>query len=230
MDADTFTDLALRVMTREATEDDRRALEAELESTPARRDEFEQLRITHDLLRTAAPAAEVAVSNSTVPELPAHRVGELRTAVRQHFGPAAAREKSTAGSPLFRFLLRWLFGTTGAIGLGFAIFLAFFANRDVEFGAYADGQVRGSDQPITATDAPGAKFVSFNGDTSFEQWQAAPLAWNEHAKVWIDNEADQIHIVRRVRMGQILRETRPLAPTPDGQRDQLRQLMAELER
>src|SRR5882762_6582605 len=109
MDAETFTALALRVIAREAGADDRRAFEAELATTPARRDEFEQLRITHDILRATAPVIQAVRAAS--PELPAHRVGELRTAVRQHFGPAAKHEE--AGSPAFRFFLRWVFGGTG---------------------------------------------------------------------------------------------------------------------
>ena len=40
MDAESFTALALRVISREATDDERRAIEAELASVPARREEF----------------------------------------------------------------------------------------------------------------------------------------------------------------------------------------------
>ena len=52
MDAPTFTALALRVIAHEASETDRATLNAELAANPARRDEYEQLRMTHDVLRT----------------------------------------------------------------------------------------------------------------------------------------------------------------------------------
>jgi len=52
MDADSFTALALRVIAGEAAADERRALEAELSSAPSRREEFEQLKLTHELEQT----------------------------------------------------------------------------------------------------------------------------------------------------------------------------------
>ena len=60
MDAESFTDLALRVIAGEATDADRRALEAECSPAPARRDEFEQLKLTHEVLRATAPMAQAA--------------------------------------------------------------------------------------------------------------------------------------------------------------------------
>ena len=44
MEAESFTALALRVISREATADERRAIEAELASVPARREEFARHR------------------------------------------------------------------------------------------------------------------------------------------------------------------------------------------
>jgi hypothetical protein len=230
MDAESFTALALRVISGEATDDERRALEAELShecaSAPARREEFEQLKLTHEILRAAAPMAEA--TRATLPGLPAYRVNELRTAVRQHFGPAAQREKGPTGSPAFAFVLRWLFGGTGVAALGFAIVVACFANRTVEVGLYGTDLARGGDQALTAQDVPAARLVTFDQDAPFDQWQNQPLAWNERAKIWVDNEHDLLHIVRRVRHGQILMETRPLAPTNEGQREQIKQVVEAL--
>ena len=228
MDAATFTELALRVIAREASDEDRRALEAELAATPPRRDEFEQMRIAHDVLRLTAPALEA--THATGPELPAHRVGELRTVVRQHFGPAVSRYKAESGSPAFKFILRWIFGGTGVAALGLAVAVACLANRTVEIGLYGSDQVRGGSEPLAQADVPSARIVAFDRDEPFDHWQAAPLAWNERAKIWIDNERDLIHIKRRVHIGQVVMETRPLAPTNEGERAQLRDLVLELER
>src|ERR1700683_3587046 len=107
MDAESFTDLALRVISREATDDECRALEAELVSAPGHRDEFERLRLTHKIVRVAAPLMQAA--QATTPELPAHRVNELRTAVRQHFGPAVNRKRNRVPFGEWVPVMRWLF-------------------------------------------------------------------------------------------------------------------------
>jgi len=226
MDAETFTALALRVISREATDDERRALETELSAAPVRREEFEQLKLTHEILRAAAPMTQAV--RATTPELPAHRVNELRTAVRQHFGPAANRKKNRAPFGEWIPALRWLFAGSGVAALGFAVVVLCFANRSIEVGLYGTDQVRGGDQALSAADVPSARLVTFNRDAPFDQWQNRPLAWNEHAKIWVDNEHDLLHIVRRIRHGQILMETQPLAPTNEGQREQIKQVVEAL--
>jgi len=229
MDTDSFNALALRVLSGTADDDDRRALEAFVSgpnSSFARREEFEQLKRTFDLLRAAAPLTEAAAA--TTPELPAHRVNELRTAVRQHFGPAANRTPATTGSRAWPFVLRWFFSGSGVAALGFAVAVMCFANRTIEVGLYATDSVRGGDQSLSAADIPSARLLAFDSDAPFDQWQSAPLAWNERAKIWVDNEHDLLHIVRRVRHGQIVTETRPLAPTDAAQREQIKQVVESL--
>lgn len=226
MDAESFTDLALRVIAGEATVDERRALESECNATPARREEFSQLQRTSDLLRATAPMAEAA--RATEPALPAHRVNELRTAVRQHFGPAAVRERSTAPFANWFPALRWLFAGSGAAGMAFAVVIFCFANRTISVGLYGTDLERGGDQALSATDVPAAKIVAFNQDAPFDQWQNQPLAWNERAKIWVDNEHDLLHITHRVSHGQVVTETQPLAPSNRGQREQIKKVVESL--
>jgi len=226
MDAESFNDLALRVLAGETTDDERRALEAELASVPMRREEFEQLKLTHEVLRATAPMTEAA--SATTPELPAYRVNELRTAVRQHFGPAADRQKNRAPFGEWIPALRWLFAGSGIAALGFAVVVLCFANRTVEVGLYGTDLARGGDKALSAEDVPSARLVTFDADAPFDQWQNQPLAWNEHAKIWIDNEHDLLHIVRRIRHGKILMETQSLAPTNEGQREQIKQVVEAL--
>ena len=225
MDAELFNALALRVLAGEAADDERRALETELSAIPARRAEFEQLKLTHGILRAAAPMAEAA--SATTPGLPAHRVNELRTAVRQHFGTASHRQKNPAPFANWIPALRWLFAGSGAAALGVAVVLLCFANRTIEVGLYATDSVRGVDQSLTAADIPSARLVTFNQDAPFDQWQSQ-LAWNEHAKIWVDNEHDLLHIVQRVRHGTVVQQTQPLAPTNEGQREQIQQVVDAL--
>jgi len=224
MDADSFTSLAMRVISREATADERRTLDAELSSSPARREEFELIRLTHDLLRATAPLTEAA--SATTPELPAHRIGELRTAVRQHLGPAANRKD--AGSTIWAHFLRWIFGGGALAALTFAVVVFSFANRTIEVGLYGTDLARDGDHSLSANDIPSARLLTFDQDAPFDQWQSAPLAWNERAKIWVDNEHDLLHIIRRVRHGQIVMETQALAPTDESQREQIKQVVESL--
>jgi hypothetical protein len=231
MDAPSFTALALRVIAREASETDRAALDTELAADPARRDEFEQLRITHDVLRTTLPVMQAGRTNS--PELPAHRVGELRTAVRQHFGPEAVRERAAepaakAGWHIWAHVLRWVFGGGGLAAAIFAVVMFCFANKTIEVGLYKTDLVRG-EQGMTAQDLPQAMLIAFDQDAPFDAWQAKPLAWNERAKIWVDNEHDLLYVTHRVRHGQIVTETQPLAPTDAAQREQIKSVVAGLQ-
>jgi anti-sigma factor RsiW len=223
MDADSFNDLALRVIAGEATDAERHALETEIAGHPARRDEYEQLKITHDVLRAASPMIEAA--RATEPELPAYRVNELRTAVRQHFGPAVQREKSPGG---LATVLRWIFAGGGATALVILVVVLNLSNRTIEVGVYRTDQMRSDEASLSAQDVPSAKLISFDQDAPFDQWQSQPLAWYERAKIWVDNEHDLLHVVRRVNHGQISRETYPLAATNDGQREQIRQVVESL--
>jgi len=227
MDTDSFTKLALRVLANEATEGDHRSLKAELTLNPERREEYEQLRITHDVLRTAAPMADAALARE--PELPAYRLNELRSAVRQHFKAEVLRDKETSSARSLKLFLRWLLAGGGVTALAAVVIFLCVANRSIEVGLYQTDQVRSEGASIEPGDVPSAKLIMFDQDTPFDQWQSQPLAWYEHAKIWVDNDHDLLHIVRRVNHGQIIMETRPLAQTNDGQRDQIKQVVESLQ-
>jgi hypothetical protein len=226
MDAESFNDLALRVIAREATDDDRFALESEISSSAARKEEFEQLKLTHEILRTTAPLAEAA--KAATPVLPAYRRNELRTAVRQHFGPVAKHPQARAPFADWMPAMRWLFGGCTVGVVAFAVVIFCFANRTVEVGLYKTDLARDGAKTLTAQDIPSAQLLSFDEDAPFNQWQSQSLAWNEHAKIWVDNERDLLHIVERVRHGKIVMQTLPLAPTDDGQREQIKQIVEQL--
>ncbi len=224
MDANSFTELAQRVLAGETTAAERHAFELELSAHPERRQEFAQMKITHDILRTAAPLT--AATQATGPELPTYRVNELRTAVRQHFGPATARPATSS----LKSFLRWILAGGTATALAAVIIIFTFANRTIEVGRYQSGQVRGDETSLTAQDIPAARIVTFDQDAPFAQWQDEPLAWNQRAKIWVDNERDLLHIVQREAHGQILMQELPLAPTLEGQREQIRQTIESLEK
>jgi hypothetical protein len=223
MDSEIFTALALRTLAGDADEHDRRALEVVLSSNPDMREEFEKLKVMHDILRATAPLTEA--DRATTPELPAHRVGELRAAVRQHFGP----EKKEVGSTIWAHVLRWVFGGGGLAAATFAVVMFCFANKTIEVGLYKTDLARGGDQGLNAQDLPLAKLIAFDQDAPFDAWQGKPLAWNERAKIWVDNEHDLLYFTHRVRHGQVLTETQPLAPTDAAQREQIKSVVAGLQ-
>jgi hypothetical protein len=227
MEAESFNDLALRVLAGEATDNERRALETELSAHPERRKEFERLKHTHDLLRTAAPLT--GAMSAREPELPAHRLNELRTAVRQHFGPASRRVKAAAFLGLTS-PLRWIFAGGGATALATVAVLLLLANRSIEVGLYGTDLMRGGDAGLSPADVPDAKLLTFDQDTPFDQWQSEPLAWYERAKIWVDNEHDVLHVVHRVKHGHIVIQSLPLATTTLGQREQIKQVVELLEK
>jgi len=115
------------------------------------------------------------------------------------------------------------------VGLGFAVVMFCYANQTVEVGLYGSdlNRVRGY-ETLTPQDFSSARLVTFDQDAAFDAWQSQPLAWYEHAKIWVDNEHDLLHITQRMRAGQIVTMTQPLAPTDDGQREQIKSVVESL--
>ena len=214
MDADTFTDLALQVLAGEADAATRQTLEHALEADPQLGARFNEMKLTHDAFLVAAPLAQA--ETSTQPELPAYRVNELRTAVRQHFGPARNRAPQTLFSRL-----RWLWASGALAGFAVVLALMFLSDRTVEVGLYRTNLMRGNEGDVTPQTTT-AKVVLFDQDAPFDQWQKT-LAWNQHAKIWIDNEHDLLHVLYRDHNGKLAEVTEPLAPTTENERVQIEQ-------
>jgi anti-sigma-K factor RskA len=227
MDADSFDVLALRALSREASDEERRELETRMIADPALREKFRQLKITYEIVRTVAPLSEAGQVRE--PGLPAWRVNELRTAVRRHFGSASTRRNRFDAATTLPAAWRWLCAGGGIAALAAIITLLAISDRFVEVGFYRADAVRGGEAVLTAQDVPRAKIVTFDQDASFDQWQHS-LAWYQHGKVWIDNESNQLHIVRRDSHGQIVEENQPLAPTASGQREQINRAIDSLDR
>jgi hypothetical protein len=156
------------------------------------------------------------------------RLNELRTAVHRHFNPAAHRPKVWESLGLTS-PLRWFFAGGGATALAAIAVLLVFSNRSIEVGLYGTDLMRGGDTSLSPADIPDAKLLTFDQDAPFDQWQSQPLAWYEHAKVWVDNENNMLNVVRREKHGHVIVQAIPLAPTIPGQRDQIRRVVESLE-
>ncbi|HEY0257667.1 MAG TPA: hypothetical protein VGC39_09515 [Candidatus Methylacidiphilales bacterium] len=227
MDANAFTDLALRVLAGAATEQDHRALDTAMASSSTHREKFDQLKSTHVLFRTVAPMTDALVAKE--PALPAYRLNELRTAVRQHFGPAAKHNSKETKYSLLHPALRWLLGGGIMTALALGLLLSSFSDRSIEVGLYHTDQLRGGDASLSPADVPMAHVITFDQDAPFDQWKKT-LAWNQHAKIWIDNEKDLLHIVRRDRDGHLVEQTEPLAHNNREQTGQVSQAVESLQK
>ena len=102
-----------------------------------------------------------------------------------------------------------------------------FSNRTIEIGLYRTDLVRGESMGLTPASVPAARIVTFDADAAFDQWQSQPLAWYQHAKIWVDNEHDLLYVVRRDQHGQVTMISLPLAATDQAQREQIRQIVQD---
>lgn len=229
MDAESFTKLALRVLAGEATEGERRTLDALVSEDPSWQAEFEQIRVTVDVLRTTAPMAEAA--GATEPELPAYRLNELRTAVRQQFGPVAERAKVSVSPGFWIPVWRRIFAGGGAMAVAAVVIFLTCANRTIEVGYYRADQVRGANVSLIPAGLSQGQVLlrPFDEDASFDQWQHS-LSWTQHAKVWVDNETNLLHILTRDAQGKVAERTEPLARTDQQQSGQIKQAIETLEK
>jgi hypothetical protein len=126
-------------------------------------------------------------------------------------------------------VLRWVFGGGGLAAAIFAVVMFSFANKTIEIGLYKSDLVRGGQQGLSAQDVPAAMLLAFDSDAPFDAWQGKPLAWNERAKIWVDNEHDLLYVMHRVRHGEVVTETQPLAPSDAAQREQIKSVVAGLQ-
>jgi hypothetical protein len=90
--------------------------------------------------------------------------------------------------------------------------------------------MRGGDTRLSPADIPDATLLTFEDDAPFDQWQNQSLAWYQHAKIWVDNEHDLLDVVRREKHGHVVTQAIPLAPTPQGRRDQIKLVVESLEK
>ena len=108
------------------------------------------------------------------------------------------------------------------------IFLS-LSNRSVEVGLYRTDLVRGGNVSLAPENMPSAQVVTFDEDAAFDQWQHT-LAWYQHGKVWVDNETNLLHTLRRDANGHLVDHTEPLAATDAEQRDQISAAVASLQK
>lgn len=224
MKTDEFQELALKVLAREATAVESAVLQSEVAKDASRRREFDELRAAMSLLREAGTVA--GATRATTPELPKYRMNELRDAVRLHFlvKPSEKPERSLLPLPL-----RWLLGT-GFTGAALACLLLWVSasRQEIEVGMYKELAMR-SGAPLVLPSNPHVQKQAFEKEEEFEKWKQQPLAWNQRAKVWVDEENDTIHIIRRDGLWNVRETTQPLAAKKPEQQIQVGKILQSLE-
>ncbi len=224
MDNKDFQELALRVLANDASATESAFFQSMLAKDPARSQEFKEIKETMALLRNAAPVA--GALDAKGPELPAYRMNELRDAVRAEFRD---KKSATSTSPQPWLSFKWMFAS-GFAGAALVCMLVFtvMGHREIEVGMYEGYIMRGATQVVIPA-SPLVHQHSFKKDNDFDQWKQTPLAWNEKAKVWVDEETDLIHVVRHTGWNEAKETTEKLAAKESDQGEQLKRIIQSLE-
>lgn len=217
MPDELFHDLAMKVLAGEASSDERASLESELLRNAERAREMDALREAFALTRATAHLQQ-ALETAHAPELPAYRMGELRSAVRTHFRQTP---KSTVSERLHEWVSRltgrWVLAS-GAVAACLIIFLlAQPGPQGIEVGLYAEPLTRSQSTAPLVTASHNVSVNTFESDRAFDQWVSAPFGKNEKARLWLDDEHAVLHI--RVRPRFLGSEREYTLPLPDSDRD-----------
>ncbi len=219
MQDDAFHELAMKVLRREATADEVSAVKSLLAQDSLRREEFEALQIAHSITQATAPLSDAL--KATEPKLPAYRKGELQSAVRHHFKESnlsdSARQKDLSEIDW----LRWIFKAGWSLALGLLVLSLVIRPSSVEFGGYTESLNRSLSSKTVTSQNPRLVIKRFERDQDFDQWIHQPFAFNEKARIWIDEEKDQLHILHRTFWFQSPQETTKPLPESIDQRQTL---------
>lgn len=110
MNDERFFDLALKVVSHQASDAERAELDALLSQQPELKAEFERLRADVGVAKEVLPL--VNATATTAGELPAYARGRLQTKVRRTFGPPASSAKEAGRSLAWGW--RWWLGLAAA--------------------------------------------------------------------------------------------------------------------
>lgn len=228
---DEFQDLALKALAADATPEDRTTLEAAFAADPARRVEFEDMRAAFAITQATLPLADALEARGN--ELPRYRMGQLRSAVHSHFRERDAAESEEGG------VVSWVQTLWGQVIYGsgliaicvLVVLVSLPGPKDIEVGYYAEQAARGEYPVFNVAEASHQHVNLFENDKTFDQWLAQPFGKNEKARVWIDEEHDQIHVRLHPVLFMGSREfTRPLPEFPVARRAALNAVIAELKK
>jgi hypothetical protein len=226
MNDQRFFDLAMKVVARQATDQECADLDALLSCDPELQAEFAQLEADVRLMKGALPLVEAASGTPTedgpfsvrlvkgalplveaaraeAGGLPAYARERLRTKVRQTLGrPQAEREPKRSLAWGWRWLLG-LAATAAVVALVMVPLLRTSSAPVVELAMLdTGGAIRGSDtnEVVLLRDMwKTAKLVSFTSPNALRQWETDWASNQDAAKVIYDRAAAEVRIVGKWR-------------------------------
>jgi hypothetical protein len=210
MNAQSFFDLAMKVIARQATDAERADLGALLAQEPELRAEFERLETDVRVAKEALPL--ITACTASTGEFPAYARERLQTAVGQTLG----RPKFVAKEP--RRGLRWVLGL--AIATAVVLVLAFPVFRTTNTPVIAlaildtGGGTRGAETNEVATLQETWKGIPVQNFSSVSELQAWEKNWPTNgrrpaARIVYDRALAQVNVSGRSQ-GKVFQKTFPV--------------------
>ncbi len=205
MNEQQFFDLALKVIAGQASDAERRELEALLAGRPELKTEFERLRDDARIVREVLPL--VSATQATAGVLPAYARGRLQTKVRQTLGgqkaatgPAGERERKML------WPWRWVLGLASAAAVAAFLMLTLFNRPSEPAIQVAMLDTAGATRGLDANEAAllrqtweKATVDSFSSVEDLRAWEAKLRAQvkSRAVKVVFDRAAGEVRISGR---------------------------------
>ncbi len=197
-----FFDLAVKVIAGQASDAERRELEALLAGRPELKTEFERLRDDTRIVREVLPL--VSATQATAGELPAYARGRLQTKVRQTLGgQKAATDSAGEREPKMMWRWRWVLGLASAAAVAAFLMLTLFNRPSEPAIQVAMLDTAGATRGLDANEAAllrhtweKATVDSFSSVEHLRAWEAKLRAQrkNQGVKVVFDRAAGEVRV------------------------------------
>ena len=203
MNDERFFDLAMKVITQQATDGERAELDARLVREPELAREFERLQAEVRVARDSLPLLNA--TEATAGELPAYARGRLQTKVRQTLGrPETAAPLQNEKERSAMWVWRWALGLTAATAVVVLVLIPMFnpsPKLDVQVAMLdVAGDTRGGDTnevPLLQQAWTDAKIDSFTQPELLRLWETNWPAKADVVKIIYDRNAAEVRVLGR---------------------------------
>src|SRR5260370_3294463 len=205
MNDQEFFDLAMKVIARQASDDERAEVDALLASQPKLKAEFERLEADARMAREVLPLMEAA--EATAGELPGYARGRLQTKVRETLGrPQRSPESASQKERKLIWRWRWVLGLGAATAVVMLLLVPIFTRSAAPVIQLAmldtAGATRGSESNEAAAFRQTwrtAKIDSFFTEENLRAWETNWPSQNNGAvvKVIFDRAAAEVLVLGR---------------------------------
>ena len=217
MNDEHFSELAMKVIARQANPAERAELDAAVAAQQERKAEFARLEADARLAQEVLPLVDAVAA--TNPELPAYARQRLQSKVKRTLRPAAANEDSRHETERISFLgWRWLFGLGLAVAAAAILLVPLLRKpgQPVIQLAMLDmvGAVRGGDTNVSGAFRalwPTINVENFSQTDALEAWEGAVAGSGHKPAAWIVYDRPKAEVRVTVRCaGAETRKTFPV--------------------